>query len=77
MELSIEQALQQGTAAHREERLEEAERVLADGQRAGVSAAKLQRWEGKMQSELSAISGMPQQEASHQLGGHQDELSPR
>ena len=59
------------------EKLEDARRVLADAQRAGISAAKLQRWEGQMQSELSPISDMPQQESSHQLEGHQDELSPR
>ena len=59
------------------EKLGDAQRVLADAQRAGISAAKLQRWEEQMKSELSPISDMPQQDSSHQLEGHQDELSPR
>ena len=138
MELTIEQMLQQGIAAHREGKLDEAERLyravlqsqpkhpdanhnlgvlavsnnktdsalslfktalesnakiehfwlsfidalinaekLDDAQRAGISAAKLQRWEGKMKSKRSPINDMPRKEYSHQSESHQDELSPR
>ena len=58
------------------EKLGDAQRVLADAQQAGISAAKLQRWEEQMKSELSPISDVPRQEFGNQLPSHQEELSP-
>ena len=58
------------------EKFDDARRVLSDAQQAGVTAAKLQIFEEKLQSNLPPSSDKPQQEFDNQLQSHQDELSP-
>ena len=58
------------------EKFDDARRVLSDAQQAGVTAAKLQIFEDKLQSNLPPSSDKPQQEFDNQLQSHQDELSP-
>ena len=57
------------------EKVDDARQALADAQQAGVTAAKLQIFEEKLQSELSFSSDKPQQEISNPLHSHQGELS--
>ncbi len=58
------------------EKFDDARRVLSDAQQAGVTAAKLQIFEEKLQSNLPPSSDKPHQEFDNQLQSHQDELSP-
>ena len=58
------------------EKFDDATRVLSDAQQAGVTAAKLQIFEEKLQSNLPPSSDKPHQEFDNQLQSHQDELSP-
>ena len=58
------------------EKFDAAREALADAQQVGVTAAKLQIFEEKLQSELSFSSDKSQQELGNPLQSHQDELSP-
>ncbi|MDA9799389.1 tetratricopeptide repeat protein, partial [Luminiphilus sp.] len=58
------------------EKVDDARRVLADAQQAGVSVAKLQIFEEQLEFELHPRSHIPQQEISNPLHSRQDELSP-
>ena len=58
------------------EKFDDARRVLADAQQAGVTKEKLQIFEEQRKSELSPSSGKPQEEISNPLHSHQGELSP-
>ena len=53
-----------------------AREALTDAQQVGVTAAKLQIVEEKLQSELSISNDKPQLELGNLLQSHQDELSP-
>jgi tetratricopeptide (TPR) repeat protein len=57
------------------EKVDDARRVLVDAQQAGVTAAKLQIFEEKLEFKLSPSSQIPQQEISNPLHSHQGELS--
>ena len=59
-----------------EKQFDDARRVLADAQQAGVTVAKLQIFEEQLEFELSPSSDIPQQEFGNQLQSHQDELLP-
>jgi tetratricopeptide (TPR) repeat protein/2-polyprenyl-3-methyl-5-hydroxy-6-metoxy-1,4-benzoquinol methylase len=58
------------------EKVDDARLVLSEAQQAGVTAAKLQIFEEKLQSELSFSSDKPEQELGNPLQGYEDELSP-
>ena len=58
------------------ERFDDARRVLADAQQAGVTAEKLQILKEQLEFELSPSSDVPQQEFGNQLHSHRGELSP-
>ncbi|MBT3593528.1 MAG: tetratricopeptide repeat protein [Hellea sp.] len=57
------------------EKVDDARRVLADAQQAGVTAAKLRIFEEQLEFELSPSIQIPQQEISNPLHSHQGELS--
>jgi thioredoxin-like negative regulator of GroEL len=57
------------------EKFDDARQAIADAKQAGIATAKLQTFEGQLQSELSPSSQMPQQEISNPLQSHQGELS--
>ena len=57
------------------EKVDDARRVLADAQQAGVTAAKLQIFEEQLEFELSPSSQIAQKEISNPLHSHQGELS--
>ena len=58
------------------EKFDDARRVLADAQQAGIAMAKLQTFEGRLQSERSSGGGISHQKLGNTLQSHQDELSP-
>ncbi|MDA9314431.1 tetratricopeptide repeat protein [Alphaproteobacteria bacterium] len=58
------------------EKVDDARRVLADAQQAGVTPAKLQIFEEQLEFELSSSIHIPQQEIRNSLHSHQGELSP-
>ena len=57
------------------EKLDDAKRVLADAQQAGVSAAKAQTFEEQLEFQQSSRIHIPQQENSNLPHSHQGELS--
>jgi tetratricopeptide (TPR) repeat protein len=57
------------------EKVDDARRVLADAQQAGVTAAKLQIFEEQLEFELSSSIHIPQQEINNPLHSHQGELA--
>jgi predicted Zn-dependent protease len=57
------------------EKVDDARRVLADAQQAGVTVAKLQIFEEQLEFELSPSSHIPQRKISNPLHSHQGELS--
>ena len=58
------------------EKFDNARQAIADAQQAGVTTAKLQIFEKKLQSKQSFRSQIPKQEISNRLKSHQGELSP-
>ena len=68
--------LSYGDALIKVERFDDARRVLAGAQQAGVTAAKLRTFREQLEFELSPDSDAPQQEFGNKLPSHQDELSP-
>ena len=60
----------------KEKQFDNAKRVLSDAQQAGVTAAKLQRFQEQLEFQLSPGSDVSQQEFANELQRHQDELSP-